>query len=267
MKVKAFISILAMAIATSAGAQQSIGIKLENMDTTVKPGTDFYRYACGTWMKNNPLGPEYARFGSFDIVAEENNKRIREIIEGLAAQNNEKGSLAQKIGDLYAMRMDSVRLNKDGMKPVLVDLKRVKAVKTREQLVALINKFNVEGVSFGELWGSYLGADMMSSKDNLLSISQGGYSIERDYYVEKDDANKQILEYYKQHVINMFKLVGEKDEAAEKIMENVLYVETRMAKAGKSNTELRDPASNYHKMSFSDFKKQFAGFDWDTYYN
>ena len=267
MNIKTFLSVIAMTAITTNVNAQGIGIKLENMDQSVKPGTDFYRYACGTWMKNNPLSPEYARFGSFDIVSEENRKRIREIIEGVSEQQNAKGSLGQKIGDLYALRMDSVRLNKDGVKPVLADLKRVKAVKTKDQLVALINQFNKEGVSFSELWGSYVGADMMSSKENLLSVSQGGYSIERDYYVEKDEANKKILEYYKQHVINMFKLVGEKPENAKKIMENVLYVETRMAKAGKSNTELRDPASNYHKMTFSDFKKQFAGFDWDTYYN
>ena len=266
MKVRTLITVLSMAIAASTYAQQSIGIKLENMDQSVKPGTDFYRYACGSWMKNNPLGPEYARFGSFDIVAEENNKRIREIIEGLSAQDNKRGSLAQKIGDLYALRMDSVRLNKDGVKPVLADLRRIKKVKTTAQLIDLINKFNVESVSFGELWNSGVGADMMNSKENLLSIQQDGFGIERDYYVNDDAANKAILESYKKHIVKMFELTGEKKAEAEKKMANVLKIETRMAFAGKSNTDLRDPASNYHKMSYTEFKSCFSGFDWDGYF-
>ena len=268
MKVKNVILMIAMAISSSAFAQGTgMGIKLENMDQSVKPGTDFYQYACGGWIKNNPLAPEYARFGSFNTVAEENNKRIREIIEGLASEKQEKGSLGQKIGDLYSLRMDSVRQNREGVQPVMVDLNRVAAVKTTDELIDLIIKMNVEGVSFGELWGSYIGADMMSSNDNLLEISQGGYSIERDYYVKDDPANKRILEAYKEHVVNMFKLVGQSEKDAQVKMQNVLAVETTMARAGKSRVELRDPASNYHKMSYAAFKKEYSGFVWDKYFN
>ena len=258
-----------MTIAASnlTGNAQTMGIKLENMDTTVKPGTDFYQYACGGWIKNNPLRPEFSRYGSFDVVAEENQKRIREIIEGLAAQPQEKGSLGQKIGDLYALRMDSVRQNKDGVTPVMADLKRVAEVKTTEELIALINQMNTEGVAFGELWGSYVGADMMESTQNLLELSQGGYSLERDYYVKDDEAHKKILEAYKKHIVKMFQFVGETPEAAQKKMENILALETRMAKAGRDKVALRDPASNYHKMSFADFTKEYAGFDWKTYFD
>lgn len=259
---------IAFAMSTAAFAQGTgMGIKLENMDQTAKPGTDFYQYACGGWMKNNPLGPEYARFGSFNTVAEENNKRIREIIEGLAAQKQETGSLGQKIGDLYSLRMDSVRQNKDGVQPVLADLERVAKVKTTDELIALIIKMNTEGVSFGELWGAGIGADMMSSNDNILEIGQGGYSIQRDYYVKDDAANKAILDAYKEHIVNMFKLVGASEKDAQVKMGNVLAVETVMAKAGKSNVELRDPASNYNKMTYAQFKKDFASFCWDKYFS
>ncbi len=246
---------------------QSIGFKLENMDTSVKPGTDFYEYACGGWMKANPLKPEYARFGSFNTVDEENSRRIREIIEGLSQQQNAPGSLAQKIGDLYALRMDSARMNRDGVKPILKDLKRVAAVKNKKQWAKLVIKMNNEGVSFGELWDTYIGADMMSSKDNLLSLSQAGYSIQRDYYVKDDEANRRILDYYRQHIVNMFQLVGDSPETAQRKMENILSLETRMAKAGRSNVELRDPAKNYNKMTYADFKQTYTGFDWDTYFN
>ena len=267
MKLKHIIPMIAMAMSTNAFAQGTgIGIKLENMDQTAKPGTDFYQYACGGWMKANPLGPEYARFGSFNTVAEENNKRIREIIEGLAAQQQEAGSLGQKIGDLYTLRMDSVRQNKEGVKPVKADLKRVAAVKTTDQLIDLIIKMNTEGVSFGELWSCGIGADMMSSQENLLEIGQGGYSIQRDYYVKDDAANKAILEAYKKHIVKMFQLVGYSEKNAQAKMDNVLDVETTMAKAGKSNVELRDPASNYHKMTYAQFKQDYAGFCWDKYF-
>lgn len=266
MKTKEILTMVAMAISGTVGAQ-TIGIKLENMNTEVKPGTDFYRYACGGWMENNPLPAEYARFGSFNTVDEENRKRIREIIEGLAAQPQEKGSLGQKIGDLYAMRMDSVRQNKDGVKPVLNDLNRVAKVKNTDELISLINQMNTEGVRFGELWGSYIGADMMSSKENLLEIYQGGYSLERDYYVKDDEANKKILDAYRKHIVKMFQLVGDKPEVAERKMKNIVDLETRMAKAGKDNVELRDPASNYHKMSFAEFVNEYKGFDWKTYFD
>ncbi|MBR3618507.1 MAG: M13 family metallopeptidase [Bacteroidaceae bacterium] len=267
MKTKKILMMMAIAASMTACNQQTAGIKLENMDMTAKPGTDFYQYACGGWMKNNPLKPEYSSYGSFDVVAEENQKRIRELIEGLASQPQEKGSLGQKIGDLYALRMDSVRQNKEGVKPVMADLERVAKVSTTEELIALVNQMNTEGVVFGELWGSYVGADMMESTQNLLEISQGGYSIERDYYVKDDEANKKILEAYKKHIVKMFQLVGETPESAQKKMENVLQLEMRMAKAGRDNVALRDPASNYNKMSFAEFLKDYKGFDWKTYFD
>ena len=267
MKAKKILLMMTMAASLTACNQQTTGLKLENMDTAVKPGRDFYQYACGGWIKNNPLKPEYSSYGSFDVVVEENQKRIRELIEDLASKPQEQGSLGQKIGDLYALRMDSVRQNKEGVKPVLADMERVAKVKTTEELMTLLNQMNTEGVAFGELWGYYVGADMMVSTQNLLELSQGGYSIERDYYVKDDEANKKILEAYKKHVVKMFQLVGETADAAQQKMENVLKVEMRMAKAGRDNVALRDPASNYHKMSFADFQKDYEGFDWKTYFD
>lgn len=257
---------VALTIATGALAQTS-GLKLENLNRDVNPGDDFYEFACGGWMKNNPLKPEYASFGSFNTLEELNNERIRDIIETMAGQKNEKGSVAQKVGDLYTLYMDSARQNKEGVKPVMVDIERIGAVKTKKQYMSLINQMNGEGVSFGELWEYYLGADMMSSTENLLDISQGGYTIDRDYYVEQDEAHKNILDAYCHHVKKMFMLIGLNESEAEAKMKNVVALETRMAKAGKPNVELRDPGSNYNKMSFADFVKEYDGFDWKKYFD
>lgn len=267
MQTKHFLVMATMMVTSMGTDAQTMGIKLENMDSAVSPGTDFYRYACGGWMKANPLTAEYSRYGSFNVVDEENRRRIREIIEEVAATPQEQGSLGQKIGDLYALRMDSTRQNSDGVKPVMTDYERIGRVKGKEELFALINKLNAEGVAFGELWGTYIGADMMSSKENLLEVYQGGYSLERDYYVKDDKANRRILDAYRKHVANVFRLMGCSEEEAQRKRDHVMDIEMRMARVAKSNVELRDPAANYHKMSFKDFTDTYGGFDWKSYFD
>ena len=267
MKLKTYLSTVAMAVTMASCVDgQGIGIKLENMNDSVAPGTDFYQYACGGWIKNNPLKPEYSRFGSFDAVAETNREQMKELILSLANEKHEKGSVAQKIGDLYTMLMDSTRQNADGIKPIEADLKKIADVQTREEALRLIVENGLKGA--GELWGTGIGADMMDSKNNLVSMGQSGLSMgQKEYYLSDDEAFKKIREAFKKHVVKMFQLVGDDQPTAERKMESVMAVETRMAKASKSRVELRDPASNYHKMAYSDFKKEFAGYDWDQYFH
>ena len=252
-----------MATSIAASAQgQGIGIHLENMNPAVDPGTDFYQYACGGWIANNPLAPEYSRFGSFDMVSENNRKQIRELIEGLAATQHEKGSVAQKIGDLYAMMMDSVKQNKEGVKPILADLKAIEDINDRD---ALKKHLVATSITSGRLpFGMYLEADMMDSKNNMLQFAQSGLSLgQKDYYLNDDEATVKIREAFKKHVVNFFKLVGYSETVATQKMNNIMELETRLAKAHKSRVELRDPASNYHKMTYDELKKQYQGIDWD----
>ena len=265
MKIKHFIPFFAMALMGCAGSpEQGIGIKMENMDTSVAPGTDFYQYACGGWIKNNPLKPEYPRFGSFDEVAETNREQIKSLIEDLAAEKHENGSVGQKIGDLYALLMDSVRLNKDGYAPIKNDVERIKAIRDRSEVMPLMAELSIKGSS--ELFAMYIGADMMDSKNNLVQIDQSGLTLgQKEYYLNDDEAMTKMREAYKKHIVNMFKLIGYSEADAQKKMNSVLSIETRIAKASKNNVELRDPASNYHKMSYDELKKEYTGFDWDKY--
>ena len=270
MKFNSYLPIVAMAITMTACGSKSgelgIGIKTENMNDSVKPGTDFYQYACGGWIKNNPLKPEYSRFGSFDAVREANNEQIKELILGLAEEKQEQGSVGQKIGDLYAMMMDSTRQNKEGITPIKADLAAIEAVENRDDALRMMVENSFKGA--GELWGAGIGADMMNSTMNMVELGQSGLSMgQKEYYVSSDTAYTKIRDAFKVHVVKMFQLTGDDEATAQRKMQSVMDVETRMAKASKSRVELRDPASNYHKMTYDEFKKQFAGYDWDRYFH
>ena len=248
---------MALAMMTaSASAQLKSGINLKDLNTTVRPADDFYEYACGGWMKANPLPAAYSRYGSFDRLAEDNNKRINGILKELQENTYPAGTVEQKLSDLYKLAMDSARREKEGLAPVMPIIKRLEAAKTKEQLFAI----QLEMMAYGEseLFGAYIGADEMDAMKNILTVRQGGLTLgQKDYYLENDEATVKIREAFKKHVVRMFQLFGYSKGAAEKKMKNVMKVEMALAKASKSRTEMRDPIANYNKMTLSDFQKKY----------
>ena len=248
---------MALAMMTaSASAQLKSGINLNDLDKSVRPADDFYEYACGGWMKANPLPAAYSRYGSFDRLAEDNNKRINGILKELQENTYPAGTVEQKLSDLYKLAMDSARREKEGLAPVMPLIKRLEAAKTKEQLFAI----QLEMMPYGEseLFGSYIGADEMDAMKNILTVRQGGLTLgQKDYYLENDEATVKIREAFKKHIVRMFQLFGFSKSAAEKKMKNVMKVEMALAKASKSRTELRDPIANYNRMTLSDFQAKY----------
>ena len=272
MKAKHYLPMAVLALAVAAGcdskkeAVMTSGIDLTNLDTTAVQGADFYQYACGGWMKKHPLTNEYSRFGSFDMLAENNREQLKGLIVEIAAGQNAQGTIGQKIGDIYNLAMDSVKLNADGVTPIQADLEKIASVKDKSEIVPLMAELAHSGVF--PYFSFYVGADIMDSKSNLFQLYQGGISLgEKEYYLDNDDVTVNIRNKYKEHIVKMFQLAGFDEPAAKKKMEAVMDIETRIAKASFSAVEQRNPAANYHKMSLDELKKEIPGIDWDAFLN
>ena len=269
MKTKTLATLVIAAFATVACTNNKTmesGIKLENLDTKAVPGDDFFRYACGGWMDSHPLTDEYSRFGSFDKLAEDNREQLRTLITGIAEAENAPGTVAQKIGDLYNMAMDSTARNERGIAPIQPVMDRIAALKKNSEVMPLVAELSRQGM--GGFFHVYIDADIMNSKQNLVQLYQGGISLgEKEYYLDTDEATTAIREAFKKHIVNMFKLAGFDEAAATKKMEAVMKIETALADKSFSATEQRNPAANYHKMTMEELKAQFPGIDWENYFS
>ena len=258
------------ALAVSLGActtNETMETKLmANLDTTQDPGTDFFRYATGGWLDANPLTDEYARYGQFDALREKSREQLKELVLEQAAKESEPGSNAQKVGDLYKMVMDSTTRNAQGVEPVKPLMDEVAALKDKSEIIPLMARNTRVGI--GGFFGTGIGTDIMDSNSNQLGLYQGGLSLpEKEYYSDNDEITLNIRAKFQEYVVNMFKLHGFEAAEAQKKMEAVMAIETRIAAKHLSRVERRNPLNSYHKMTYAELKNTIPGINWDEYYS
>lgn len=242
-------------------------IDLKNMDTTLSPGNDFYKYANGNWIKNNPVPDEYSRYGAFEVLQEKNYKDLRTILEDAAKNTSaEKKSNEKKIGDFYTAGMDSVKIDKEGITPLKDEFLKINAVKSKKDLSREIARLHTMGVY--PLFYVYAAQDEKNSTMVIAQLRQGGLGLpDRDYYIKDDARSKEIREEYKKYVTGIFILMKEDKKTAQKNADTILTIETELANASWTRIDLRDPQKGYNKMRVEELQKKSPYIKWAEYFS
>ena len=258
--------ILCMALfaMTAVAADNVKAVNRNNLDPTTSPGENFYQYACGGWKLANPLDPQYARFGTFDQLAENSRNQVKDIITNLGT-NNRRGSIKQKVGDLYAQGMDSVRLNQEGMAPLTDAINKYKALPRNNFLGAIAEMHN--GIN-DPFFNSSVMADMKNSNENMLYLMQGGLGMgDRDYYLDKDANTTKVRNAYVNYIQQLFQLIGYKKGKAKKAAKHVMAIETALAQVAMTREDTRDYSKLYNVTSVAQLKADYPNINWDQYFN
>ena len=265
MKTKKLLLLsLVMTAMTMSAGNLNKGVDRNNLDMSTKPGENFYQYACGGWMKANPLDPQYARFGTFDGLAENNREQLKDLILNLGS-NNPKGSLAQKVSDLYLQGMDSTLRNQQGTRPVEMMLAQIYQM-PRNSFEAMMADLHT-GIA-APFFDSGVMADLMNSDQNLLYLTAGSLGMgDRDYYLENDENTVKVRNAYLSYIEKLFTLSGRKAKDAKKIAKNILDIETELAKVAMTREESRDYSKQYNLRTVDQLKADYPNFDWNSYFN
>jgi putative endopeptidase len=243
------------------------GFDLKNLDRSVSPSKDFFQFAVGGWRAANPIPEDQVRWGTFEVLQENNNLILKKILETAAANHNwPKGSADQKIGDMFATGMDSARIEKEGYKPILADLKKIDDLNNKNEFFKLVGDFHMSGIP--SLFGFYAGVDAKKSSMMAPYLSQGGLGLpDVEYYTKDDSRSKEIREKYLLHVANLFKLIMIDAPTAEKYAQTVMSIETKLAKISNTRLENRDPIKTYNKMTVDNLKTISGSFNWNSYFD
>lgn len=258
---KVFLAV-AMALISMTGTAQNLKA---NMDTSVKPGDNFWQYAVGSWLKAHPLDKQHPENGAFTDLNELNNDRINALIMKYANQKNlPQGSDGQKIGAIYRLYMDSVSRNKQGYKPILPYLKQVRALKTREALLKLMYEFDAKGFNTAP-FGMSLSLNPFKSSDFMMGVGHGGASLPQEYYAEPNETQKKAVEAIKSLNKDYLKMVGYNDADAERMMQAEWAIEHKIGVKTLNQVASRNPMLRIHFMSWEQLLKDFKGIDWVAY--
>jgi putative endopeptidase len=240
-------------------------IKSVDLNLKADPKADFYEYANGGWMANNPLPEDRGRFGSFDELADNGEKQVKALIEEISASEHEAGTVAQKIGDFFALGMDMEKRNQDGISPLNEEFTKIEKLKTIQDVEKHLTYMHQIGS--GGLFNMFGMADRKNSSMVAAYLWQGGLGMpDRDYYVQDNDRAAQLREAYKEHVTKMHILAGDSEKVAAKKMEVVYFIEEELAKASNTRMENRDPHATYNKKNLSGLNELCPAFDWEYYF-
>jgi putative endopeptidase len=259
-------AVVVLSAFTGSGPTETarLGVDLSGMDTKTSPAQDFYLYANGTWVKNNPVPADEARWGSFDVLQQENQNRIRTIFEEVAKDDQAApGTAHQKMRDFYLTAMDEATIEKQGLKPVQPFFDKVSSMKSKADLTRTVAELYKNGISSSFVF--YVHRDLKKSDQNVCYLRQGGFQLpDRDYYLKDDERSKNIREEYIKHITAMYKLRGDADAAARATA--ILKIETAMAEISKPRVELRDQEKNYNKWTMAQLQSAAPKFNWTEFF-
>lgn len=267
MKKLTFILATALMVSACATNNAETGdvvpaIDKNNFDEAINLKDDFYQWATGGWQKNNPLKPEFSRYGSFDVLRENNEVRINDLFKEMTETKAEFGSVEQKISDLYKMGIDEARLNREGAEPIRAAVAEILSTEERETLIASIPALHTDGI--GVFFAAYPAADLADSNMTILYLEQGGLGMgNRDYYV--DEANSDKKAAYRTYLTKLFTLAGVEGDV-EKMADDVIAIEDSIAEKSWSNVECRDIQKGYNPYTVDAVRKEFSTVDWDAYF-